>query len=141
MLADIDSDIFNDTLPRIYSSIFDDETQESDSDELYGSGNNNNNCDTETPMSPMISRVISDEGNDWDEWLKNALQQCFPDNWRQYLTKFKQHRITEDVLITMNTDIYNKGEVWKELLPAIGDRMSISAVNNVLIMTIIPRDS
>lgn len=81
-------------------------------------------------MSPIMTRAISDEGIDWDEWLKNALKQCFPDNWRQYLTKFKEHRITEDVLITMNTDIHNKGEVWKELLPAIGDRMRFQKVWN-----------
>mmetsp|Transcript_34377 Transcript_34377/g.55148 ORF Transcript_34377/g.55148 Transcript_34377/m.55148 type:complete len:572 (-) Transcript_34377:88-1803(-) len=63
------------------------------------------------------------EGMVWDNWLKDTLQECFPDDWQSYLARFKQQRITEDVLLSLNADKQNKSDVWKELIPIIGDRI------------------
>lgn len=75
-------------------------------------------------INSMLSHQSSDgEGFDWDQWLITSLRECFPNHWQEYLSRFKQQRITEDVLISLNTDKQNKGEVWKELIPIIGDRI------------------
>ncbi len=67
---------------------------------------------------------LTERGFYWEDWLKNTLQECFPDNWTQYLSHFKKQRITEDVLISLSIDKHKQGEIWKELIPVIGDRIT-----------------
>jgi len=92
----------------------------------------NENDEVDTSCLPKLPPEYSDtetvdagEGFNLNEWIKQTLQQCAPQNkeWMTYWANFQKHRIDEDTLIVLGTDKQTHHEVWKELIPIIGPRI------------------